>query len=263
MQPTYTAVGQIYGNYSHVYLSPHLDDAVLSCGGAIAAHTVRGERVLVVTLCTAVPTPAQLGPLAEEFHGEWNLQHEDAVTTRLDEDLCAMQLVGADCLWAGMLDSIYRMPFAYDTRERLFGTPRPEDPLFGVLEPFFQNLAERLPQARFYAPLGIGYHVDHQITYHVANQVLGTQLSFYEDIYYVLLPGELEKRQHELKRALNAETIDIITSLDCKIAAIDAYASQVPELFGGSEPMAEAIRTYAAVVGPVLGERVWVPELAH
>ena len=115
-----------------------------------------------------------------------------------------MQIVGADCLWAGMLDSIYRMPFAYDTRERLFGVPRPEDPLFAVLIPFFQSLSTRLPNARFYAPLAVGYHVDHQITYDIACQIFGEQLSFYEDIYYVLLPGELEKRQQALGRDNNS-----------------------------------------------------------
>src|SRR5690242_4788963 len=111
---------QIDDTYAHVYISPHLDDAVLSCGGAIAAHVAAGQRVLVVTLCTAVPTSAQLGPLAEEFHGDWSLSADQAVTARLQEDLIGMQRVGANFLWAGMLDSIYRMPFTYDTRERLF-----------------------------------------------------------------------------------------------------------------------------------------------
>jgi LmbE family N-acetylglucosaminyl deacetylase len=257
MTPTYTSLAEIAVEYAHVYLSPHLDDAILSCGGAIAAQINAGERVLVVTLCTAIPTREQLGPLAEEFHGDWNLTAEDAVTARLHEDTQAMQIVAADYLWAGMLDSIYRMPLGYDTRERLFGTPRPEDPLFDALRPLFEQLHERLPNARFYAPLAIGYHVDHQITYEVASDVFGGQLWFYEDVYYVLIPGELERRKDQLGIPFAAYTIDISTTIERKIAAINAYASQVPELFGGSEPMAEAIRGYAGLVGPMLGERVW------
>src|SRR5262249_46246965 len=155
---------EIGDSYDHVYFSPHLDDAVLSCGGAIASYVAAGRRVLVVTLCTAVPTSAQLGPLAIEFHGDWNLSADQAVTARLQEDMIAMERVGADFLWVGMLDSIYRMPFAYDTRERLFGTPRPDDPLFDDLRSFIPGLRQRIPNATFYAPLGVGFHVDHQIT---------------------------------------------------------------------------------------------------
>ena len=39
--------------YTRVYLSPHLDDAALSCGGTIAASP---DRALIITLCTAPPS---------------------------------------------------------------------------------------------------------------------------------------------------------------------------------------------------------------
>jgi LmbE family N-acetylglucosaminyl deacetylase len=257
----YTNLHEIPNTYDHVYISPHLDDAVLSCGGAIAAQSALGSRVLVVTLCTAVPTREQLGPLAEEFHGDWNLAHDDAVTVRLREDLLAMELVGADCLWVGMLDSIYRLPFAYDTRERLFGTPRADDPLYQELRSFIPALRQQLPQATFYAPLAIGYHVDHQITYTVANECGGPMLAFYEDIYYVLIAGELERRMADLAGHVIPRTIDISTTLRSKIGAIDAYASQVPELFGGSEAMAQQITEFAERRHSDVGryaERIWV-----
>ncbi len=41
--------------YAHIYIAPHLDDAVLSCGGQIAQHTATGARVLVVTICAGSP----------------------------------------------------------------------------------------------------------------------------------------------------------------------------------------------------------------
>lgn len=259
MQLTITDLMRHGHQYDAIYLSPHLDDAALSCGGAIAAQVMAGRRVLVSTLCTAVPTRAQLGPLAEEFHGDWNLPHEHAVTARLAEDVRAMELLGADYVWAGLLDSIYRLPFAYDTRERLFGTPRPDDPLYPALRSLLPVLRRSCPTATIYAPLGVGYHVDHQITYDVATDLLSSSLAFYEDVYYVLLPGELERRMRDLGRALVSHTIDITASLATKIAAIDAYASQVPELFGGSQAMAESISGYAALVGGEAGaaERIW------
>jgi LmbE family N-acetylglucosaminyl deacetylase len=259
-----TDLAQLTGEYDHVYLSPHLDDAVLSCGGAIAAHCDAGARALVVTLCTAVPSADQFGPLAEEFRGDWSLSQEEAVSTRLREDLEAIERIGADSLWAGMLDSIYRLPFGYDTREKLFGTPDPADPLYEELRAFLQGLHERMPAAIFYAPLGVGYHVDHQITFSVARATIGHALAFYEDVYYVLEPGQLERRMAELAdqgERMLPSMIDISHTLQRKIGAIDCYASQVPELFGGSQRMAQAITGYAERIGGDGGrycERVWM-----
>lgn len=130
----YTDLHQITTSYSHVYLSPHLDDAVLSCGGAIAAQSALGNRVLVVHSVLRCQVLSSLGHWPRFMAiGTW--ANEDAVTVRLREDLLAMELIGADCLWAGLLNSIYRLPFAYDTRERLFGTPQPTDPLYQFATP--------------------------------------------------------------------------------------------------------------------------------
>lgn len=258
----FTKLEQITSSYGHVYLSPHLDDAALSCGGAIAAQSAAGEAVLVITLCTAIPESEALrGPLAEEFHGDWNLPHDEAVTARLQEDLAAMDLMGCDSLWLGLLDSIYRMPFAYDTREKLFGRPLPDDPLYTSLRDVLPHLRQLFPQARFYVPMGIGYHVDHQIVYDIALEYLTGHMALYEDVYYVLLAGERERRMAELRQTLQAEYIDISASIDRKVAAINCYASQVPELFGGSEAMERDIRGYASSLAEHKGhfaERVWV-----
>lgn len=257
----YTELGQVPAGYEHVYISPHFDDVVLSCGGSIARHTAAGRRVLVVTLCTAIPTRAQFGPLAEEFHGQWSLGPDEAVTARMHEDQLAMQRVGADSLWVGITDSIYRLPFGYDTRERLFSTPRPDDPLYAELFAFFPALREHLPQATFYAPLGIGYHADHQIVFTVATACAGSLLAYYDDIPYALRPGEVERRLADLGRRYVASTVDIGATLARKIGAIDSYASQVPELFGGSEQMARAITAHAESLRPdgsAYGERFWM-----
>src|SRR6185503_3764875 len=83
---------QIHDVYDHIYLSPHLDDVALSCGGAIARHSATGARVLVVTVCTASPPSA--GPFssfAEATHQLWGLPPDQAMRTRLYEDSVAME----------------------------------------------------------------------------------------------------------------------------------------------------------------------------
>ena len=37
----------------HLFISPHLDDVVLSCGGYIHRLTTSGEKVVIVTVITA------------------------------------------------------------------------------------------------------------------------------------------------------------------------------------------------------------------
>src|SRR5512147_2981800 len=99
---------QIDNNYDHVYLSPHLDDAALSCGGAIARYSESEARVLVTTICTAAPPPeASFSSFASELHHKWGLPAATAVEARLHEDTRAMEQLGADSYWVGMADAIY------------------------------------------------------------------------------------------------------------------------------------------------------------
>lgn len=51
-----------------VVLSPHYDDAALSCGGEIARRSAEGERVVVVTICAA-PPPGTSGAGADPGPG--------------------------------------------------------------------------------------------------------------------------------------------------------------------------------------------------
>ena len=65
----------------------------------------------------------------------------------------------------------------------------------------------------------------------------------------------------ELDKALKPEKIKIGATIDRKIAAIKCYASQVPELFGGSEAMERDIRGYATELAAQEGqyaEQVWI-----
>jgi LmbE family N-acetylglucosaminyl deacetylase len=247
--------------YRHVYLSPHLDDAPLSCGGAIAAHMAAGERVLVVTICTAAPPAA--GPfsaLAEELHTNWGLAADQTVAARLREERLAMERLGVDYYWADRLDAIYRYPEAYNTRKSLFGTPAPDDPLLADLCAFFGTLHEHLPSATYYAPLGVGSHVDHLVTHGAIRATLGPAARFYEDLPYAVVPSAIDQRIGQLAGMVSATTIPIDATLAQKLHAIHAYVSQLKELFGGPEAMEQVMTDYAASLlphGSRYGERIW------
>lgn len=255
------ALSEISRPYRHVYLSPHLDDAALSCGGAIQLHLAADQPVLVVVICTATPPPEmQFSALATEFHASWKLSPAEAVAARLAEERLAMERMAVDYIWVDRFDAIYRYPQAYNSRETLFNQPAEGDPLLPDLRQLFTELAAALPMATFYSPLGVGSHVDHLQTYRAASEVLGERLRYYEDYPYVQLAGSLEQRQAQLGRPMVSHTAAIDGVLSAKIAAIAAYSSQLGELFGGTDAMARKVSAYANQIRPAdaqYGERIW------
>jgi LmbE family N-acetylglucosaminyl deacetylase len=249
---------QIHDNYDHVYLSPHLDDAALSCGGAILSHGVAGKRVLVVTLCTGIPAAdASFSELARRFHEEWGLSPAEAVTARLNEDTRSMERLGVDWYWAGLLDAIYRVPQHYNSEAALFGTPMLDDPLRLAARRLVEVLHDRIPRAALYGPLGVGGHVDHQLTL-AGLRDAAAPFRCYEDVPYVYARGALERRKAMFDKPPSTATeIDIVATLDAKIEAIACYASQMKALFGGLAEMRRAVADYARTVLPGGGERLW------
>jgi LmbE family N-acetylglucosaminyl deacetylase len=253
---------QIHDGYDHIYLSPHLDDAALSCGGAIARHANAGARVLVVTLCTAAPPSA--GPFsdfASAVHQAWGLAPAEVINARLREDDLALARLDADTYRAGLLDAIYRRPDAYNSRDALFGTPAPDDDLLFSTRQLIAALHGRVPRATFYAPLGVGNHVDHQIVYAAAREGAGAVTAFYEDFPYMLWDGAFEQRMRVIGLPFISSTIDIDTTLARKIGAISAYASQLSSLFEQPAALAQIVGDYAEHLRPesgTYGERVWL-----
>ena len=110
----------------HIYLSPHMDDAILSCGGLMHAQRSRNERVTVINLCAGFPNHDQLSPFAKQYHAGWgNLP--DVVAIRREEDSILLSRWGVMASYCSTPDSIYRYvgdQVAYPDLAALFGEPR-------------------------------------------------------------------------------------------------------------------------------------------
>ena len=267
MSTQITGLQEIACDYAHIYLSPHLDDAVLSCGGTIARHIAAGQQVLVITVCAGMPpagTP--FNALAQELHAAYG--SDDAWTAqelRLHEDATAMEAIGADFMWLDFLDSIYRMPEAYVSDPTIFGRLVPNDPLSADIADFMDALHKRCPDAIVYAPLGVGNHVDHQAVFGAAKTLALAKhsVTFYEDLPYAARrAGSVDRRLEVIGGKLVPNVIDIDATLARKLSAIDAYVSQVERLFGDSNAMIAAVTSYAENVREgdyTYGERLWLP----
>jgi LmbE family N-acetylglucosaminyl deacetylase len=203
----------------------------------------------------------------------------DLMATRRLEDERYAAFAEVSMVWLDMPDAVFR---GYEGDEELLGSPRDDDP--APVDLLRRELLRLEPQ-RVYLPLGVGGHVDHQLTrdagitlLHDARQWVMPgvdwtgQLAFYEDFPYAWWDGF--RRLEDLPDgslaglpagvSLAAEFADVGDQLERKIRGIALYESQIDRLFTGQRAMADAVRGFAAKVadlGRVPGgaaERYWV-----
>lgn len=255
----------------HVYLSPHLDDAVLSCGASIAQQTASGEPVEVLTIFAGRPPLRLLSSYAAQIH-EASGDLPDMVGRRREEDEAACRILRAVPVHLDYLDAPYRTDpangdFFYTSNEQLFGgRPHPAD--FGLMDDLAAAIVQRydrLHETLFYAPLGARGHVDHQIVRAAAFklQQRGFPLCFYEDFPHVeeghALVSALAQSDGHGWMAEPRLLQELHVTLKCR--AIACYRSQIPVLFGDPEAMGQRVRAYMTLVGGGAGyvERFWRP----
>ena len=169
-----------------VYLSPHLDDVVFSCGGLVWEEVQSGHHVEIWTLCAGDPPDEDYSSFVEMLHQAWGLE-SGVVARRRQEDVKACQTLGALPRHFQIPDCIYRRSpedgaWLYTYEDALFGGLHPvEKPLVDELQ---SRLRKELQDVdRVIAPLGIGNHVDHELT-RKAVRDLGLPVYYYADYPY-------------------------------------------------------------------------------
>jgi LmbE family N-acetylglucosaminyl deacetylase len=257
---------------NHVCLSPHLDDAVLSCGGAIHRHTAAGEAVQVITVFAGDFSEDDISPFAALQHSYWG-DPPWPMPLRRAEDAAALTSLAAQVLHLDYLDAVYRAApegaWLYTEERALWQGVHSADPMVrGGMEDLVDRLAGLIPsrdQALVYAPLGVGRHVDHEITHRAARQLLemGYQVAFYEDYPYAERSGALESALVAAGAdGWRSEAIALdAADLTAKVSALSYYRSQLAVLFGGAEAMPGHVWSFATTRSPqpCLAERIWWP----
>lgn len=226
-------------------ISPHLDDAVFSCGALIAA----GRNPLVVTVFAGVPPEGIDAPDWDRAAG-FNTGHE-AVHARRHEDARALAMLGGEPVWLDFLDSQYGKRYTpVDIAVRL------------------GRLLAMQPHGTVVAPLGL-FHSDHALVNaacmlvreavhaeapagaatsatthagthaasadphgaHPVSAPASLQWLFYEDAIYRRMPGMIQNRlmawwqEGLLASPVNLPIAPFQTQ---KMRAIEAYESQLP-----------------------------------
>jgi len=241
-----------------VVLSPHLDDAVLSCGGRLAATAAAGGRARVVTVFAGDDPEKPANPLADELRGIWGFEPGRVVSSRRAEDVEACRRLAVEAEHWPLPEAIYRTGARnaplYPTLQSLYGNPSPEDE--ATTARIGASLRE-LPAARLMlAPLGVGGHVDHQLV-RAAAEASGLELAFYEEFPYSEWKWFAVTRALGKRRRWREEALPLGPQLvERKRDAILAYRSQVPAMFRTEGRLGKQLRRAARRAG---GERIWRP----
>ncbi|HDR9040631.1 TPA: PIG-L family deacetylase [Burkholderia vietnamiensis] len=199
-------------------ISPHLDDAVFSCGQAIA----QAPGSVVVTVFAGIPARDTAAPPWDRRAGFRSA--DEAVRARRDEDRRALALLDARPVWLDFFDDQYGAPAATDEIAARLTDTLDAHPGYGVL-----------------APAGL-FHRDHLQVQQAALSVLhdlhaagdtSRAWRFYEDAPYRRIDGLMSKRVSEWRergwfaRPVAAPAGDRSDSAAAKAAAVDAYQSQI------------------------------------
>ncbi|MEO7793271.1 MAG: PIG-L family deacetylase [Thermoanaerobaculia bacterium] len=252
------------GSERWLFLSPHLDDAVLSCGGQIARAARDGAGIDIVTIFAGdEPGPGDptASPLVTKIFELWQLAPGEVMVTRRGEDEEACRVLAARPAHWELQEAIHRRDPAdstvlYPTLAQLFGPVAPqEEPLVAGLAQRFSGLSGVREGTQVVAPLGVGGHVDHRIVRAAAERAFGASLLYYEEFPYIVWKMFALRRAGIFGRSWEAlrnplERQDVAA----RIAAIACYASQVTPLFRTPERLGRLVRRHVRKAG---GERLW------
>ena len=238
-----------------VYLSPHLDDVALSCGGLVWQQTQAGTPVQVWTVCAGDPPAGPFSAYAQAHHARWGTGPE-AIVVRREEDVASLAILGARARHLDIPDAIYRRNpvsgAAYvNANEQLFGEVDPAET--ALIERIAAELLELLPPAaQVVCPLTLGHHIDHQIV-RAAAERLGRSLWYYADYPYAV--EDAEKIARLVPAGARADVFPVsAAALSAWQASVAAHHSQISTFWPNPETMQIAIKQYSEQVG---GVRIW------
>lgn len=236
-----------------VILSPHMDDAALSCGGLLNFLVGRQTSCLVINVYCGNP------PAVKNKDGTQRTPQRKGYANpqlRRREDVAAMRSVDADFVHLGFSDGIYRRSpltnqLLYRHAREKWVPPRVDDlahmeELYLVLRRLCLNLGRTL----LVSPMGIGQHVDHTIVARVALRLAerGLSLLFFEDFPYVVNSKVGNGTEDDPRQALqrlgwdSAERMVMPANVEAKASLISHYQSQIPSLFHDEKGVLDALQ---------------------
>ncbi len=221
-------------------ISPHLDDAVFSCGATIALLVERGWRVVVATAFTRSHHPAS--GFALDCQRDKGLADDvDYMALRRAEDLAALAALGAEARHLDLPEAPMR---GYDDAQALFGDFVERDDIAVALSQAIAAVMTESGANLLMGPSALGGHVDHRRVLDAVLDAMGDlATAFWRDVPYAIRHEEAQPDSRVT--GLEACAVTVGDVLPRKIAAAAMYASQVVFQFGSVEAVGPALDALA------------------
>lgn len=231
-----------------IVVSPHFDDAILSCGGMLCSDEWINREISIFNVFSDISRKKEtMSDVIVEYVAKdlgiskckVNLDMcEKWIVTRRKEELLATQALGVKSFDLGYTDAIFRISddeFIYDTEEKLFLGQIRENVLLDQLIHQFIEICK--DYSICYFPAGIGNHPDHIILHLVGKNI---QCNHSDIRFYCEIPYSIDK---EVKEGKMYE-IDVEENYERKIRAVSEYKTQLNWLLGNGNNIEKIIPQY-------------------
>lgn len=225
----------------YLFVSPHYDDAILSCGGTIASLCSRGAICTIITVFGGGPGPQyRLSKVARQYLSEDLARGEEEITLsscwellqrREEEDKRAcLQIGNVERKVLAFPDAIYRGTqgrACYATESDLFGKADEQDE-HEIRHMLFKACMNMHKEEDYWIFPALSQHIDHRIAHCVGWEMLerGMEVIFFEEF-----PYRFETDTFSLP-GFSPYCISVHHQMQKKKDAVLEYHSQLPSLFG-------------------------------
>jgi LmbE family N-acetylglucosaminyl deacetylase len=183
--------GEITGYYNNfVFISPHFDDAVLSCGQFILDLKKMGKKVSVITVFTKASVKT-VSPQAKSFLAKCGYENANKLfKDREKEDLLNAKYLGINVKYLSFTDAAWRRdangkPLYHSEKSQFSGKVSKKDKV--LIEKVSANIESLINKQKgkylILAPLSVGGHADHVIIQKIICKLNYPKL-FWEDFPY-------------------------------------------------------------------------------
>lgn len=217
----------ILGHYTnYIFISPHLDDAILSAAALIYDLKDKGKvKIITVFTETSKKNNATIRDFTKSCH---HLNSRELFLDRRTEDKKICQYLKINYLHLGFIDALWRD--SYNSIEEVFtnkiNNTKKEQDLEKSIISKLKKIIKNNKNTVIFAPLSIGNHIDHRIINKICRDNY-MNVIYWEDYPYNLRSGLSE----ELVKKNSLSSFEFNKNLIVKAKLIRFYKSQIFTLF--------------------------------
>lgn len=235
----------------NIFISPHQDDVVFSCGGLI--KKLNGDCIVVTIFTGSYNLLTEWDKACGFKNGSRPWQ------TRNEEDIKALAKLGAKYEHLNLLQTRYQK-CSKDTRHTQ-----------SITDAILEFITLNVTAEKIYAPLGIG-NKDHEFIrsilldhYHRSAVDMSHELFFYEDFPYIVRQDWTDKAFRFFGRnnfILSPVFVNTTAQFEDKLDAILTYKSQIKQVMNSvfSKPSINALNDYREMISHML--RIYSKKIA-